>query len=24
LYGRLIEHWGVMDAAAMMRQLTAH
>ena len=22
--GTLIEHWGVMDAAAMMAQLTAH
>ena len=22
--GMLIEHWGVMDAAGMMRQLTAH
>jgi predicted SnoaL-like aldol condensation-catalyzing enzyme len=22
--GALIEHWGVMDAAGMMQQLTAH
>jgi hypothetical protein len=22
--GTLIEHWGVMGAAAMMQQLTAH
>jgi predicted ester cyclase len=22
--GALIEHWGVMDAAGMMHQLTAH
>ena len=22
--GALTEHWGIMDAAGMMRQLTAH
>jgi hypothetical protein len=22
--GALVEHWGVMDAAGMMQQLTAH
>ena len=23
-HGALVEHWGVMDAAGMMQQLTAH